>query len=624
MTTPSAPDAARRARLSLRHDALPAYRLVLRSQVGFALAFRILAGLLVAPLAGGLLALLAGHDVVDSTVIVAWVLSPRGALTIVLAGTTYFTLYLLEQSGLAAIAAGALQGIRVSASDAMRLIVFELPQLLRLAARFVFTAILLLAPVGIVAAVFASRLLPRHDINYYLARRPPEFLVAIGTIGAIALVALAVAAWLAVRWRLAVPVSVVERPAPAAVLRESARLVRGNWWRVALTWLLLFAITIVLSFVGTWLARAMGAPFLSVIGRGARSTGAAIAVLFLLHATLLAVVSLAGALLDSWLVTWLYDDLSRLGGAPPPRDTLERAAAHDDFGVAPSARVAGIGVVAALAVAALLGTFLAGDGLRGRRVVEVSAHRGETTPVPRPPENTLAAVRRSIATGAQYAEIDVQESKDGVLFVVHDADLSRFGGPATKIWDMAAAEIRAVDIGIASGEPFAGERVPTLDEMLALTQGRIRLNIELKYYGHDQRLAERVVAAVRARRMEGEVIVQSLVYRGLQEVRALAPEIPVGYVLSVNARRPERLDVDFYSVERGRADARFLRAAHREGRQVHVWTVDDPADMRRLAALGADNLITNRPESALVVRREWATMAVRERALTTVRTWLAQ
>ena len=90
------------------------------------------------------------------------------------------------------------------------------------------------------------------------------------------------------------------------------------------------------------------------------------------------------------------------------------------------------------------------------------------------------------------------------------------------------------------------------------------------------------------------------------------------------AQRPEQLDVDFYSVERTRADARFMRAAHRERREVHIWTVDDPADMRRLAALGADNLITNQPESALVVRREWATMAPRERALTTVRTWLAQ
>ena len=624
MTTPSAPDAAPRERLRFRHHAVPAYLGVWRSQVGFSLAFRIVAGLLLAPVSGWLLAVLAGNDVVDSTAIVTWLLSPRGVLTVLLAGTTYFTLYLLEQSGLAAIAAGALQGIRVSASDAMRLIVFELPQLLRLAAQFVVTAILLLVPLGITAAYFAARLLPSHDINYYLARRPPEFLVAVTTIGALAVVVLAIATWLAVRWRLAVPVAVVERPELTAVLRESARLVRGSWWRVALTWLALFAITLVLSFVGAWLARTVGAPLLAVIGRGERSTGAAIAVLFLLHATLLGVVSLAGALLDSWIVTWLYDDLSRHNGAPPPRDTLERAAAHDDFGVAPSGRVAGIGVLAALAVAAVLGTFLAGDSLHASRVVEVSAHRGETGTAPRPPENTLAAARRAIAAGAQYVEIDVQESKDGVLFVLHDADLSRFGGPSTKVWEMTAAEIRAVDIGLSAGESFAGERVPTLDEMLALTKGRIRLNIELKYYGHDERLAERVVQAVRAQGMEGEVVVQSLVYRGLQEVRALAPEIPLGYVLSVNARRPERLDVDFYSVEQGRADARFLRAAHREGREVHVWTVDNPADMRRLAALGADNLITNQPESALVVRREWATMAARERALTTVRTWLAQ
>ncbi|MFN0051088.1 MAG: glycerophosphodiester phosphodiesterase family protein, partial [Planctomycetales bacterium] len=119
-------------------------------------------------------------------------------------------------------------------------------------------------------------------------------------------------------------------------------------------------------------------------------------------------------------------------------------------------------------------------------------------------------------------------------------------------------------------------------------------------------------------------IIQSLHYDGLLETRRAAPVIPIGYLFSVNARTPKRLQVDFLSVQIGRVNAPFVTAAHRRGQEVHVWTVDKPADMQRMLDLGADNLITNRPREALELIRQQAQLSVTQRALRRVRVWMSE
>ena len=176
-----------------------------------------------------------------------------------------------------------------------------------------------------------------------------------------------------------------------------------------------------------------------------------------------------------------------------------------------------------------------------------------------------------------------------------------------------------------SSDSTPDERVPSLAEVLDLARGRIRLNIELKYYAdHQPQMAQRVVDAVRARGMTEWVIVQSLRYPALQDVRRLAPEIPIGYLFSFNAREPKRLDVDFLSVHAARVNAQFVNASHRRKQQVHVWTVDKPAEMVRLIDLGVDNLITNRPREALALVSEQAERMRPQRALRRVRAWLME
>src|SRR5262249_44212058 len=130
------------------------------------------------------------------------------------------------------------------------------------------------------------------------------------------------------------------------------------------------------------------------------------------------------------------------------------------------------------------------------RPVAVTAHRGGTV---RSIENTVAAIREAIDVGAQLCEIDVLITRDGGLVVTYDSDFSRQAGVARKVWELTYSEIEAIPLKSAASREIAADCAPTLDEVLEAARGRIRLNIELKYYGdHQPRLAERVVEAIRA------------------------------------------------------------------------------------------------------------------------------
>ena len=243
----------------------------------------------------------------------------------------------------------------------------------------------------------------------------------------------------------------------------------------------------------------------------------------------------------------------------------------------------------------------------------MTAHRGGHLNAP---ENTVAAIREAIEVGAQYAEIDVQTTKDGIVVVTHDSDFSRIAGVAAKVWELTYGEIRAIPLGERSSAEFRNEPAPTLEEVLAVAKDRIKLNIELKYYGnHQPRLAKRVVEEVQAQDAASRVLIQSLEYESLREVRRLAPEIPIGYLISMSSKEPSRLEVDFLSVAMKRVTSESVRAAHQRGQQVFVWTVNQPRTMKRMIDLGVDNLITDRPAVALRLVRECESLSAAERLL---------
>jgi glycerophosphoryl diester phosphodiesterase len=265
------------------------------------------------------------------------------------------------------------------------------------------------------------------------------------------------------------------------------------------------------------------------------------------------------------------------------------------------------GLVAAVAIGAAA---VHSAGLEDTTLVV--AHRGSSKAAP---ENSMAAFRQAIADGTDWIELDVQETADGEVVVFHDSDFMKLAGVSLKIWDATMADLQAIDIGSRFSPSFKDERVPTLGEVLDACKGKARVVIELKYYGHDQRLEERVARIVDERGMASQIAVMSLKLDAVRKMKALRPGWKVGLLMSVSAGNLEASGVDFLAVNAAFADRRFVRSAHRLGMSVYAWTVNDPSTMSAMIGRGVDGLITDKPAVAKAVLAQRAGMSPAVRLL---------
>lgn len=220
----------------------------------------------------------------------------------------------------------------------------------------------------------------------------------------------------------------------------------------------------------------------------------------------------------------------------------------------------------------------------------VTAHRGSTM---KAPENSISSIKQAIFEEADYAEIDVMTTKDNIVVLFHDLTLKRINKSNLAIKDMTFEETQKVDNGSYFSEKFAGEKIPTLEEVLKLAKGKIKLNIELKPMQENEKLAEEVVNLVKKYDMENEVVITSLNYDILQETKNLTNKISVGYILMAGVGDLTKLNVDFLSVEKSVLKSKLVYAMHALNKEVHVWTINDIDEIEEVISLGADNIITD-------------------------------
>jgi glycerophosphoryl diester phosphodiesterase len=161
-----------------------------------------------------------------------------------------------------------------------------------------------------------------------------------------------------------------------------------------------------------------------------------------------------------------------------------------------------------------------------------------------------------------------------------------------------------VRLGIGETSAPDERRLARLDEFLDRANGRIRLAIELKYYGWDELLAPQVLTEIRAKGLEQQVMIISLSLQAIEQVRGLAPDIPTGYLSSVSVGSLSGLPVKALALSRQRSTAQTIAEAHRRGLEVYVWTVNDAAGVVEMAGRGADGIITDDTAMATRVRDE--------------------
>jgi len=233
----------------------------------------------------------------------------------------------------------------------------------------------------------------------------------------------------------------------------------------------------------------------------------------------------------------------------------------------------------------------------------IIAHRGASA---KAPENTLAAFELAFEMGADGIELDVMLSKDEQLVVIHDDTVDRTTNGSGRVSDFPLKILQGLDAGSVFSTAFHGERLPSLAEVFERFDGKMLINVELKNYATPfDGLTDKVVNLIQKYKLLNSVLLSSFNPLNLWRARRRLPEVRLGLltlggkagalsrgalgrIFPYDALHPYYSDVN----------ETLVNKIHSLGRQVNVWTVNEPEELLRLCQLGVDGIITNDPQAA--------------------------
>jgi glycerophosphoryl diester phosphodiesterase len=246
----------------------------------------------------------------------------------------------------------------------------------------------------------------------------------------------------------------------------------------------------------------------------------------------------------------------------------------------------------------------------------IVAHRGASA---RLPENTLPSFQGAIDAGADFVELDVRLTSDGVPVILHDPDVSATTDGTGLIHTLTLQDVKRLDASAGMGVPA---EIPTLAEALELLSGRAGVNLELKnlpgepaFDSPREAVAEAVVRLVDDVGFEGPLLASSFNWLTIERIQELDPEIPTGFLTTAGIDPWASL---VYVRSHGHdyvlpqapavlvAGGEFVQEAHREGVLVGTWTVDEADRISELFEMGVDAVATNDPEMAVPIRDRFA------------------
>ena len=244
--------------------------------------------------------------------------------------------------------------------------------------------------------------------------------------------------------------------------------------------------------------------------------------------------------------------------------------------------------------------------VKAMKKVELIAHRGESASAP---ENTLSSFRRAWEVNADGIEMDIQLSKDGKVMVIHDSNTERVSGQSYVVKETTLEEMRKLDVGSFKDSVFKDERIPVLDEVLATIPEGKKAVIELKS-GMD--VLPGMEKIVRQSGKQGQIVFIAFDWKTIVEAKKMFPEIPCYWLSSkkelLNDKMNEAvtagldgLDLQFSVIDEG-----LMKKAGELKLGIIAWTVDDPAEAKRLIDLGVIGITTN---STLSLRTKLSEMA---------------
>ncbi|KPA22525.1 Glycerophosphoryl diester phosphodiesterase [Shimia sp. SK013] len=563
------------------------------------LAFNVLLAVVFAPIMALTVQaalMMSGKPALADFDIAVFLVSPAGAVGGVLLISMALVLAVMNVAFMMGAAHHDHQHGRVGLWDGAAIVLPHTPAVLSLALRLTVHILVLSLPFLAVAGGIFLRWLTEFDINYYLTHRPPIFWRAGGVIGVVLAVWIGLLAWRLLGWTLSLPLVVFAGTPPAHALRESRERMQGRMWAFLARMAVWGALSAGLVALGLGAVSLLADLLLAIVPQ---STKVLVVVLAMIVLVLVVVNILMSALTTGAMAVLILDEAGWPRNAAAQKTVPKTA------------------LVAVTVVAAVLG----GAGAAGLadispvdagQPVAVIAHRGASAIKP---ENTMAAINEAVRVKSDWVEIDVQETADGAVIVMHDSDFMKQAGNPLTVWDATVGDIADIDIGSWFDSAFAQERAPLLEDVLRAAKDKSGVLIELKYYGHDEKLEQRVAEIVEAEGMVGQVKIMSLKYDAVEKMRTLRPDWSIGLLASASLGQMWTLNADFLAVNSATTSHRLVRESQAVGKKVYVWTVNDPLAMSAMISMGVDGLITDEPELARLVLSERRDLSGSERLI---------
>ena len=576
------------------------FRLMWIPMAGYLLVISLLSWGLLSPFVSWLLSLLTvgpGDPMIGNAELMGWLLSRSGLTFLAFGGSLVLMSVVVQLVGLIWIARQKEQAGVQFLKEALVRLFYAFPGLFKFCVSVFLLSVLLLIPLVLGLGAVYFIFLSAHDINFYVTAKPPAWTWALFLAGLWTVLWLCAAGGVLVRWIYLLPLWLDGVRPFRKALGSSWGMTKGVFWRLSgLSGLciLFWTLAQVVAAQGLILATRPGITF---FGENLWGLFVVVCVYLGLTTILSLVIHFVGA---GWIVCTLmacYQDHSlSLIDHPPPKvfpvgEKKPIRRSHNRL-----SRYIVLGnLVVLVAISIGFTGWLIEERNPPSKPILIIAHRAGAHHAP---ENSLTALKIAIEQKADYAEIDVQRTLDGTVVVVHDQDLMRLSRDPRRIGETTYQDLSQVDIGSGFGKAFAGERLATLSDFLSVASGKIKLLIELKYYGTDPLLAEETVKMVVSAHAEESVEFMSLDLGGVRQIKGLAPEIPAGYLLAAGLGDTAPLGVQFIAVPAGQATVERMKAARKKGVKVYAWTVNDIDGILDLMEMGIDGVITDDPAMA--------------------------
>jgi len=227
----------------------------------------------------------------------------------------------------------------------------------------------------------------------------------------------------------------------------------------------------------------------------------------------------------------------------------------------------------------------------------VMAHRGYNVNAV---ENTLGSLDAASVFKPDYVELDVVESVDGELFVIHDNNLKRLAGLNKNIREMTREEIKAIVLKQNGKESYISTLNEFVDEAIKLNQN---LNVEIKIYVKESKdFVGNVVNLLLSKNVEKKYLIQSLDWDTVLKVNELAPEISAGFIALNKTFDINNAGIDFISIPTYDVAKDLLSHKDITNKPIYVWTIDSEASIEKVFSEGANGVITNKCNNAITIR----------------------